>query len=120
MASVVELETRLDFDRVLQLSHERPLAILKHSVECGRSSMGKDEFFQLQSLADVPLYMVVVQRARDVSNYISEKTGIIHHTPQVLVLYREDVLYHANHVRITAEGVRRALDDAAAQFSRPL
>jgi bacillithiol system protein YtxJ len=120
MASVVELETRPDVDRVLQESHERPLAILKHSVACGRSAAGREEFFRLESLTEDPLYMVVVQRARDVSNYISEKTGVIHHTPQVLVLYQGEVLYHAHHGRITADAVRRALDDAAAQVSKSL
>ena len=51
-----------------------------------------------------------MQRARDVSNALAEKTGIRHESPQAIVLKDEKPIYHASHYDVTAEDVERNLE----------
>ncbi len=117
MAKVTELKTTDDFDKLLYESEERPVALLKHSIACPISARGQEQFVQLELDGDPPLYCVVVQYAREVSNHVAEVTGVRHETPQALILSGGEVAYHASHHRITADALRdaaREATDAAA------
>lgn len=114
MASVTELQTRDDADAMIAASHDQPVVLLKHSIACPISARGQEQFVQLEGEDDPPLYAVVVQYARDVSNYLAEQTGVRHETPQVLVLAGGEVTYHASHHSITADALRQAAREAAS------
>jgi bacillithiol system protein YtxJ len=53
--------------------------------------------------------LIVVQRSRDVSTAVAEKTGIRHESPQALVLKNSKVVYHASHYDVTAKDVETNL-----------
>jgi bacillithiol system protein YtxJ len=114
MGHVSDLATPKDFDDLVEASYERPVVLLKHSVACSLSARGRDQFRQLAHDEDVPLYEVIVQYARDVSNYIASETGVRHETPQVFVISQGEVTYHASHSRISVDALRRAAHEAAS------
>lgn len=118
MAKVTELHTREDVDRMLEASRERVVALLKHSIACPFSARGQEQFVQLEAPDDPPLYAVVVQYARDASNYVAERTGVRHETPQVILLAGEQAVYHASHDAIRTEDLREAARRAAAEAAR--
>lgn len=119
MAIVTELRTTEAFDRLPDDSHSHPVAVFKHSIACPVSARGQEQFVGLEEDGDPPLHCVVVQYAREVSNYIEQQTGIRHETPQVLILAGGEVAYHASHHRITTGSLRDAAREAARELASP-
>jgi bacillithiol system protein YtxJ len=118
MAKVTELKTREDFDALLEVSHANPVILLKHSIACPISARAQEQFVQLENEADPPLYCLVVQYARDVSNYVAEKTGIRHETPQAIVFASGEATFHTSHHAITAGRLRDAARESSSTSSR--
>ena len=69
---------------------------------------------KLATDADLPIYEVVVQDARTLSNEIAERLDIRHETPQVIVLRDGKAVFHASHRRVTAEAVRTSLQNLSS------
>jgi len=96
-----EINDTAELDALFEKSNEQPVVLFKHSVTCPISAGVYHEV----SNADADINLIVVQRARDVSNAIAEKTGIRHESPQAIVLKNEEVVYHASHYDVTARDV---------------
>jgi len=86
-------------DRVLQNSREKPQLIYKHSSACGTSWFAKNELEHvMEDLVEIAeTHFVNVIHHRPVSNYIAEKLGVQHESPQVLIIFRGEVAWHASH-----------------------
>ena len=96
-----------DFERLLV----EPLVIIfKHSTMCGISAGAHDEIQRfLTENPEQQVYKVEVIESRRVSDYVEEKTGVRHASPQVLVLRRGEVVWHASHAGVTAEAIATTL-----------
>ena len=96
-----------DFERLLV----EPLAIIfKHSTMCVISARAHDETERF--LAENPeqaVYKVEVIESRRVSDYVEEKTGVRHASPQLLVLRSGEVVWHVSHAGVTAEAIAASL-----------
>lgn len=114
MAKVQELTDRSDFDALIEQSKQKPVALLKHSIACPISAQGQKEFVGLEDNGDPPLYAVVVQYARDLSNHIAETLGVRHETPQVLLIKNGEVFYDASHYDIKTDALRSAAQGVEA------
>src|SRR5947209_19888756 len=68
-------------NQLLTRSHKEPVILFKHSTTCPISANAYKQMSQVKS--DVSL--VVVQRARDVSNEIETRMGVQHESPPVAV-----------------------------------
>ncbi|HLA63490.1 MAG TPA: bacillithiol system redox-active protein YtxJ [Rhodothermales bacterium] len=112
MAEATELTTATDAEAMLAASFQRPVALLKHSATCYVSSRGRAEFLGLSEDGDPPLYVVVVQRARGVSNSLADTLGIRHESPQAIILKDGAAVLVQNHGRIRADDLRRAAHEA--------
>ncbi len=97
-------------DEILVASRGQKLMVLKHSATCPISSRAKRELDSL--LADNPdldVYLVVVQEQRNISNELAEKLGVLHESPQLLLIGDGMVIEHWSHHLITRELVEAAL-----------
>ena len=112
MAQVQELSTTADADAMLEASHDAPVYLLKHSIACPISARGQMEFVGLEGDADPPLYAVVVQYARDVSDYLAETLGVAHETPQAILIKGGEAVDVKNHGSIRLAGLRDAAQAA--------
>ena len=92
-------------DQVLARSHNEPVILFKHSTTCPISASAYRQMSQVEG--DVSL--VVVQRARDVSNEIEARTGIRHESPQAIVLRNGEAVWTASHFDITSDAVEKAV-----------
>src|SRR3954468_11269111 len=92
-------------EQLLARSQSEPVILFKHSTTCPISASAYRQMSQVEE--DVSL--VVVQRARDVSNEIAARTGIRHESPQAIVLRNGEAVWTASHFDITSEAVERAL-----------
>lgn len=92
-------------DSLLAQSNDAPIILFKHSNTCPISAAA----YQEMSHVAAPISLVVVQRARDVSQAIAARTGIRHESPQTIILRRGQAVWSASHYDITAEAIEEAL-----------
>ena len=106
-ARFTEINSTEKLDELFAQSGDQPVVIFKHSLTCPISS----GVYQEISNADADINLVVVQRARNISNAVAEKTGVRHETPQAIVLKNGKPVYHASHYDVTAEDVENSVND---------
>lgn len=100
-ANFIEVNSNEELDQLFEQSNEKPVVLFKHSLTCPISAGVHQEI----SGADADVHLVIMQRARDVSNRIAERTGIRHESPQAIVLKNGEPVYHASHYDVTAADV---------------
>lgn len=98
-----------DLDRAFVDSRARPVIIYLHDPHCGVSAVT----LRRMEAIDQEVWLLDVSRAHDVKRAVASRTGVRHASPQVIVLRDERVAWHASHLRITREGVERAVAAAA-------
>lgn len=96
------------FDSLIERSKQRPIVIFKHSLTCPISASAFEQMTGYEG--DVAL--VEVQRARSLSNEIENRLGIMHESPQVIVLSNGQVVWDASHFKVTADAVAEAVSQA--------
>lgn len=102
-----EITSRQDADAAL--GHETAL-VFKHSTRCPISAGARREMDSLLHGGEpVPVYLVDVNGQREVSDYVAERTGVAHQSPQVIVLRAGRAGWHADRFDITADAVREGL-----------
>ena len=106
--NVPELTTNQEYEDLLQ----RDLVIVfKHSPACGVSWVAHSEVIRfLRNQPDAPIYLVCVRRRRDLSRYIAQSTGVVHESPQILILRKGQVVGAASHDEITADSLLALLE----------
>ncbi|MBA4123309.1 MAG: bacillithiol system redox-active protein YtxJ [Acidobacteria bacterium] len=101
-----EIRNTEELDALIEKSNEQAIVLFKHSTTCPISA----GVYQEISNADADINLIVVQRARDVSSAVAEKTGIRHESPQAFVVKKGKVVYHASHYDVTASDVEKMLE----------
>lgn len=94
-------------EELLARSHDEAVVLFKHSTMCPVSASAYEEMSRFEG--DVGL--VVVQKARPVSDEIETRTGVRHESPQALVLRGGQVVWTASHWKVTAEAVGGAMKE---------
>ncbi len=109
---------KIDSDAVLdqasEHSMEEPVVLFKHSTMCGISRRARREIEELTEDHDPPVYEVVIQEARPLSNKVASWLGIKHQSPQVIILHQRQPVFDASHGRVTANAVREAIENVSA------
>lgn len=96
-----------DVDLAIEKSMEQPVVLFKHSTRCSISSMALSRFEnQWDSSTDCTCYFLDLIAFRSVSNYIAEKTSVVHQSPQCLLLWKGKVIHHASHNGIDANELK--------------
>lgn len=102
MSNYLPLSRPSDVDAAIDASHAAPIAILKHSTSCSISHLAKarvDRSLRGDELG-LPVYLVDLLQHRDVSDYIAERLGVRHESPQILVVGAGELRYSASHLDI--------------------
>lgn len=98
------LESQEHLEDILRLSHHSPQVIFKHSTRCSLSQMARNRLERHK--ADHPLpsfHFLDLLKYRAVSNRIAEHFSVEHQSPQILVISKEQCIYHASHNQIQME-----------------
>ncbi len=83
------------------LSKESVVAVFKHSTRCSISSMVKNRLERDWS-SDQPVYFLDLIAHRNISNWISQMSGIRHESPQMIVFKDGKAIFDASHTSINA------------------
>lgn len=88
--------------------------LFKHSTRCPISAAARGEMERFLELhPGAPVYTVDVNDSTGASAYLAERTGIEHHSPQVIVTRGGTPEWHASHFDIRADEVERRVAEGA-------
>lgn len=96
---------------VIKGSADKPVLLFKHSTRCNISSMALNGFTRNWSGTpeDIDIYYLDLLNYRDVSNAMATETGVLHQSPQVIVLKNKEVVYTATHSGIDARAALNSI-----------
>jgi len=101
----IQLTTEIQLQQVIDHSFERPQAIYKHSTRCALSSMAKSRLERGLPPANVDFHFLDLLANRSLSRKIEEVFGVIHESPQVLLIKNGVCVYHESHSGINMNEV---------------
>jgi bacillithiol system protein YtxJ len=104
----VEVSETNQLDELFAESSEKPVILFKHSLTCPISHAAYEE---MSLLKEEPVFLIVVQDARRLSNEIAVRTKIKHESPQTIILHNSEVVWHASHYDITKTAIVRSLEE---------
>ena len=90
-------------NEIMELSHQQPVAIFKHSTRCSISRMALKQFeneFDLEG--SVTPYFLDLLNHRDISQEIATRFEVYHQSPQLLLIKEGKSVYDASHSDIDA------------------
>lgn len=105
------LDSIEQLEELKNLSENRPVAIFKHSTRCGISHMAKHQLEKDWDFApgELDFYFLDLIRHRAVSNAVADTFGVVHQSPQVILLRNGKAVYHTSHHRIGVPDLKTAL-----------
>ncbi|QED48967.1 bacillithiol system redox-active protein YtxJ [Cytobacillus dafuensis] len=99
-----------EFDQTVQNAEQ--IMVLKHSSTCPISQAAFEEYESFASEnKNLPIYYLIVQEDRPLSNHIAEKSNIKHESPQAILFNNGNAVWHASHWKITYDSLRKALNE---------
>ncbi len=103
-----KIATEADLATVLA----EPLAVVyKHSPICPTSGMAYEEIRSLKQMQrDVPVYLIDVVQSRPLSRYIAERVGVVHASPQAIILRSGVPAWHGSHFDLRADTMAQKLE----------
>ena len=103
-----ELTDLAQLSEVEALSNEKPVVIFKHSTRCSISRMALKQFEKEFDLLDkITPYFLDLLEHRSISNEIAERFGVMHQSPQLIVVKNGNAIYNASHSDIDAEDLQQ-------------
>jgi bacillithiol system protein YtxJ len=90
-------------DEIIQVSGTKPVLIFKHSTTCSISRMAFKNFeneFDLSS--EMEIYFLDLLNYRAISNEIASRFGVVHQSPQILLIKNGVSVYDTSHEDINA------------------
>ncbi len=97
-------------NEIINLSHDKPVVIFKHSTRCSVSRMALKQFeneFDFQD--EVTPYFLDLIAFRDVSNEIANRFDVVHQSPQIILIKEGKAIYNASHSDIDANDLKGRL-----------
>ena len=105
------LDKAEQLEEIKQLSFDSPVVIFKHSVSCGISAMAKHK---LEAAWDFPedalhFYYLDLLAHRSISNLVADTFGVVHQSPQILVIRNGEAVYDTSHHMVSTEAIKKAI-----------
>jgi bacillithiol system protein YtxJ len=98
---------------------ERLAVVYKHSPICPTSGIAYEEMRWLRRIhQDVPIYLVDVIHCRPLSRQIADRVGVVHASPQAIILRAGVAAWHGSHFDLRAEEMARRLHSLKAETER--
>ena len=108
---MVEIEKIVDKETIEQAFNAQKAIIFKDSIRCPISAAARKKIadFAEKCEENIELYMVDVIAKREQSKEIAKRTGVVHQSPQVILLEKGKVKWVVSHRDINQESLKGAL-----------
>ena len=96
----VQLTDIQELEQIKELSKNNLILILKHSTKCGTSRTVLSRFeraWREEEMKNVKPYFLDLLAHRDVSDKIEQDFGIIHESPQLLLIKDGKCIFNVSH-----------------------
>ncbi len=103
----VEIRTSEELAVVTEVSFSKPVILFKHSTRCPISAMALSGL--LRHPGEFMFFLINIIENRDLSNWIAGKFGILHQSPQVLIIHKGVCVYHTSHMSIDPAALEKEL-----------
>jgi bacillithiol system protein YtxJ len=103
------IESIETLDRILEESKENPVVIFKHSTSCSISAMALNRLersWNDSEMGEVKPYYLDLIAYRDISNAVAQKFGVMHQSPQVLLIKNGECVYDDSHMGISYQNLK--------------
>lgn len=110
--AIKDLRTPADLDTLLAGAGETPVLIFKHSTTCPVSAAAHTQFVsaaQAGELDGARVGRVRVIEERPLSAAIAARFGVVHQSPQALVIRGGRAVWNASHRAITRQSLHAAV-----------
>lgn len=101
MMNWIALEFEAQLATIKDLSFKKPQLIFKHSTRCSVSVMAKNRLDREPEQALIDSYYLDLLNHRDISNKIADTFGVMHESPQVLLIKNGECTYEESHSGIS-------------------
>lgn len=105
MAQFTPIDTTTSLDAFFAQEGDQPAILFLHDPGCFVSMSAYQEVTKLPDT----VALVNVQRAKDVSRAIAQRTGIKHESPQVIIIRQGQAIWSASHFAITAQQIQAVI-----------
>jgi bacillithiol system protein YtxJ len=105
----IPLTSSAELDSLLAESAQQPVVLFKHSTTCSISATAKARLERQWDDVVGPsakLYYLDLLRYRPVSNEVAKRLGVMHESPQLLLIQDGVCTYDASHLGIRLDSVR--------------
>lgn len=103
------LNSEEQLDQIINESSLEPIVLFKHSTRCSISSMAKTRLEREWDIENLKIYYLDLITFRNVSNAIESKLGVVHQSPQIILIKNKEAVYDASHSSISLESLKREL-----------
>ena len=103
------LTEEAQIQKIVELSHEKPQLIFKHSTRCSISIMAKSRMDSEWNLENVEPWYLDLLSYRNVSNAVASQLGVNHESPQAILLKDGVVVFDCSHNAISIRRLAEAL-----------
>ncbi|MEQ6168954.1 MULTISPECIES: monothiol bacilliredoxin BrxC family protein [unclassified Ekhidna] len=105
------LNTREEFNRLVEDSREKPALIFKHRPSSPESTQALEKLEREWTISpeNLDLYMLDVMKDKDVNEAVTEMAGVINEYPQVLLFADGVTMYDESREMINVKKIRLAL-----------
>ncbi|MFV0248520.1 MAG: bacillithiol system redox-active protein YtxJ [Tenacibaculum sp.] len=95
----IALEKVEQLEELNKLSETHIVLIFKHSTSCGISKMVLKRFEDSfdESAKKLKTFYLDLLNFRSISNQVATKYGVVHQSPQLLIIKNKTVVNHASH-----------------------
>ena len=108
------LEDEPQIDSLVETSFQKPVVVFKHSIHCGISAMTKHQLEDNWdfSTEELDFYYLDLINRRSVSNLVASRFGVVHQSPQIILIHQGQAVYNESHHMISIKALREALKEA--------
>lgn len=100
------LQTSEQLNELLELSGTRPQVIFKHSTRCSISKVAMTRLEKAAAPEEMDFHYLDLITYRSLSNEIAERLGVVHESPQVLLIRDGQPVYTESHMGITMDDIK--------------
>lgn len=106
------VKNNTDIQEVYKRSDTVPIGIFKHAPNNTISIMAKNRLERVWDIAPdmIEMYYLDAGTYRSAATIVEHTLGVRHEAPQLIVLYKDNVIYHASMTAIDVTELRAALE----------
>jgi bacillithiol system protein YtxJ len=96
-------------NEIIELSHQKPVLIFKHSTRCSISRFALKNFENEYDFSEEKLqpYLLDLMEYRAISNEITNRFDVMHQSPQILLIKEGKCVYDDSHDGIEVNKLKK-------------